>query len=471
MLTVSGPQLARLLEQWRSAGTGPAYARLAAAVRALVVDGRVPLAARLPAERDLATRLAVSRTTVTAAYDALRAQGYVHARQGAGTFTSLPPGHVPHGAGYSVADGSALLDLAVASPAALPDALEAAVERAVPRLGGHLRGHGYVVLGLPELREAVAERYTARGLPTSADGVVVTAGALAGIALVVRSLLTPGERVVVDSPTYPSALDVVRRSGGRLLGVPLDDAGWDLDRVEEAYRAALPRLGYVVADFANPTGHLLDAGGRERLVRAAARADSTLLVDETLAELTLDAVADLPAVAAFSDRVVTVGSMSKAHWGGLRIGWVRAPLPVAARLAEQRSAADLAPPVLDQLVAVELLRDSTALERRREQLRNRRAVLVEVLREHCPGWVWRQPAGGLVLWVRLDAPVATALSAAAERHGVRLVPGGRFFADGVGERHVRIPFTLPEPALADAVRRLGQARQDLAAAPPPSAVA
>ncbi|HWH28903.1 MAG TPA: PLP-dependent aminotransferase family protein [Mycobacteriales bacterium] len=466
MTTVSGIHLARLLADWRlAAATGPSYLRLAAAVRALVVDGRLPLAARLPAERELAARLGVSRTTVTAAYDALRREGFVHARQGAGTFTALPPGHVHQAAGFTAVPGAAPLDLAVASPEA-PEGVADAVERAAGRLGRHLRGHGYDVLGLPELREAVAARYSARGLPTSADQVVVTAGALAGTGLVARALVGPGDRVVVDTPTYPNALDVVRRSGGRLSGVALDDDGWDLDRIETAYRSALPRLGYVVADFANPTGHLLDADGRARLVRAATRAGSTLLVDETLVDVRLDDVAAPPPVAAFADddTVLTVGSLSKSHWGGLRTGWLRAPRPLVARLAEARAAVDLAPPVLEQLVAVELLTDTAgAPADRLAQLRARRSALTSALAEHCPRWSWRQPAGGLVLWVRLDAPAATALAAAAARRGVRLVPGGRFAVDGTGERHVRVPYALPEPALRDAVARLAAAAEELAA--------
>ena len=471
MTVVSGVQLGRLLADWRLAGTGPAYARLAGAVRALLVDGRLPLAARLPAERDLAARLGVSRTTVTAAYDALRSQGYVHARQGSGTFTALPPGHVHQGAGWTALGEPVQLDLAVASSDAVPDVVEAAVERAAGRLGRHLRGHGYDVLGLPELREAVADRYARRGLPTSPDAVVVTAGALAAIGLVARSLLSAGDRVVVDTPTYPSALEVARRAGGRVSAVALDDAGWDLDRVEDAYRSALPRLGYVVADFANPTGHLLDTAGRARLVRAAAAAGSTLVVDETLADLVLDAAVVPPPVAAFDDddRVVSVGSMSKTHWGGLRTGWLRAPRALVARLAEARSALDLAPPVLEQLVAVELLGDDRALDLRRAELRRRRAALVAALAEHVPEWSWRPPAGGLVLWVRLDAPVATSLAAAAARHGVRVVPGGRFSADGTGERHLRLPFALPEERLADAVAHLAAARADLGSAPLPLA--
>jgi DNA-binding transcriptional MocR family regulator len=472
MAPVSGVQLARLLADWRlAAPAGPAYARLAAAVRALLVDGRLPLAARLPAERELALRLGISRTTVTAAYDALRSEGYVHARQGSGTFTALPPGSVHQAAGWTAVGAPAALDLAVASPDAVPGVLEAAVERAAARLPRHLRGPGYDVLGLPELREVVAARYCARGLPTAADQVVVTAGALAGLGLVARALLEPGDRVVVDTPTYPNALDVVRRLRGRLSGVSLEDDGWDLDRVEAAYRSALPRMGYVVADFANPTGHLLDAEGRRRLVRAAARTGSTLVVDESLVDVVLDGGPVPPPVAACGDDdgVVSVGSMSKSHWGGLRTGWVRAPRALVARLAEARAALDLAPPVLEQLVTAELLADESAVAQRREQLRRRRSALVDALAEHCPEWSWRVPAGGLVLWVRLDEPTSTALSVAAARHGVRLVPGGRFAVDGTGERHVRLPFTLPEGDLRAAVERLGTARGDLAGAPVPLA--
>jgi DNA-binding transcriptional MocR family regulator len=472
MTAVSGVHLARLLADWRlAAASGPAYARLAAGIRALLLDGRLPLAARLPAERDLAARLDLSRTTVTAAYDALRTAGYARARQGAGTFTCLPPGHVPVAAGISALGGEAVLDLAVASPEAVPGVVEAAVERSAGRLGCHLRGHGYAVLGLPELREVVADRYTARGLPTSPDQVVVTSGALAAIGLVARSVLSPGDRVVVDTPTYPNALEVVRRCGGRLAGVALDDDGWDLDRVEDAYRSALPRLGYVVADFANPTGHLLDADGRARLARAAARAGTLLVVDESLVDLALGEGEPPPvAAAAAEDSVVTVGSLSKSHWGGLRVGWLRAPSALVARLAETRGALDLAPPVLEQVVAAELLNDESALPERREQVRARRAALTAALAERCPDWTWREPAGGLVLWVRLDAPCATALSAAAAARGVRLVPGGRFTVDGTGERHVRLPFTLPEPALREAVDRLAEARRELAPAAPLAAV-
>jgi DNA-binding transcriptional MocR family regulator len=464
MMALNGAALARQLGDWRgSAPHRPRYQQLAAAVRALVLDGRVPLGVRLPAERELAARLAISRTTVTTAYDALREQGYLVTRQGAGTFAALPAGTRADWSGGS----GAPLDLAVASPEADPGVLGPAVQRAVDRLPLHLGGHGYDVLGLPVLRAAVAERFAARGLPTTPDQVLITSGAMGALSLVAQALLAPGDRVLTDVPSYPNTLDALRRAGGRLAPVALLDDGWDLDLVESAYRQVLPRLAYVVADYANPTGHLLPVEGRARVVRAAARAGATLLVDEAWADLRLDGPVVPRPVASHDDegRVLTVGSMSKSHWGGLRVGWLRGPAATVARVAEARATVDLAPPVLDQLVAVELLRDDAAVPAQRERVRLRRDVLMQALQEACPDWSFVVPGGGLSLWVRLHAPVATALSASAAREGVRLVPGGRFTADGTAERFVRLPYSLPPDQLREAVRRLAAAREHLSTAP------
>lgn len=464
MLHLSGRALTRQLGDWRaSAPRRPAYEQLGTAVRALVLDGRVPLGARLPAERELAAVLGLSRTTVTTAYDGLREQGFLLTRHGAGTFAARPPGALHPGP-----DGAAAtLDLAVASPDADPEVLGGAVIGAAAALPGHLTAHGYDALGLEVLRTAVARRYAERGLPTRPDQVLVTAGATGALALVVRALLGPGDRVVADTPSYPNALDTVRQAGGRLAPVALLDDGWDLALVESAYRQVLPRLGYHVADYANPTGHLLSATGRARLVDATARAGATLVVDETLADLRLDGPAVPPPVGTYDedDRVLTVGSLSKSHWGGLRVGWLRGSAALVARVAEARATVDLAPPVLDQLVAVELLADPQALPVQVARVRSRRDALVEALRDACPDWSCTVPGGGLALWVRLHAPVATALSAAAAREGVRLVPGGRFTADGTAERWVRVPYGLPEDGLREAVRRLARARDRIGELP------
>jgi DNA-binding transcriptional MocR family regulator len=159
--------------------------------------------------------------------------------------------------------------------------------------------------------------------------------------------------------------------------------------------------------------------------------------------------------------------MTKPYWGGLRVGWIRAAAPVIARLSAMRVAIDMAGPVLDQLVAVRLLdRSAEIIATRRQQLRSRRDALVSMLRAQLPGWSYTLPHGGVCLWVELEAPVSTALAHAALEHGVRLAPGPSFGVAGTMERYLRLPFTLPEPDLAEAVRRLAAASADLARARP-----
>jgi DNA-binding transcriptional MocR family regulator len=153
--------------------------------------------------------------------------------------------------------------------------------------------------------------------------------------------------------------------------------------------------------------------------------------------------------------VVTVGSMSKSAWGGLRIGWIRASPRMVRELAAVRADVDMASPVLDQLLALELLGVwDDVLASRRALLRPRRDALLAALARWAPAWEARRPRGGLSAWVRLPAPVATRLSAAAAREGVLVTPGPSFSVDGTFEHHVRLPFTLPPDDLDRAVRTL-----------------
>ncbi len=212
----------------------PRYAALAQRVRTLVADGRVPLGTRLPAERELAAALTLSRATVTAAYARLRDDGWATARQGAGTFAALPAG--PHRGAWvpgPVDDGT--IDMAHAAPSA-PASVPAAFAVALAELPRYLPQHGYHPAGLPDLRARIAERYTARGLPTTPEQVLVTAGALHGVATAFQTLLHRGQRLLTEQPTYPNALDAARALGVRLLPTALDPeepAAW-LDAAERA---------------------------------------------------------------------------------------------------------------------------------------------------------------------------------------------------------------------------------------------
>ncbi|MFD1119116.1 MocR-like transcription factor YczR, partial [Sphaerisporangium aureirubrum] len=450
---LSGPQLARLIDL--PPGARPYYRALADAVRALILDGRLPVRVRMPAERHLAEALGVSRTTVTTAYDRLRERGYLDSRQGAGSWTALPgPGALGLDNPWIASTDDGLLPLHVAAPSAtalLPDAVAAATD-AYPRYG---LGMGYDPVGLAPLRAAIAARYGARGLPTRPDQILVTGGAQQAIHLLMTLLAGQGDPVVVESPTYPHALDAARLRGARLVPVGIQDDGWHLDLLEGALRQAAARLAYVIPDFQNPVGRLMGDDDRAALAAAARRYDTTVVVDESWAELAVDEVPPVSPLAAFDTdgRVISIGSASKLWWGGLRIGWIRTTAALVRRLAVLRAAMDIAAPLFEQLVVVHLMeRVEEVRTERREQLGASRAALTEALRAELPDWEFTPPPGGGSLWVRLDAPVATPLADAAAARGVRLAPGPWFGVDGTLERYLRLPFTLPPDALRGAVR-------------------
>jgi DNA-binding transcriptional MocR family regulator len=463
--TISATRLVPLLGSATSAA--PAYQGLADAIRLLVADGRVATGTRLPSERDLTAALGVSRTTVSRAYAVLRERGYLTSRQGSGSVTALPGGGATHRRGTALspmdlARVGDTIDLTCASMSA-PSGTMAAYEAAVASLPAHLGGTGYQPLGLESLREALAAGYAARGLPTTPDQVMVTSGALSALAITARTLLAPGDRVLVENPTYANAIDTLRRSGARAVPLPVAPTGWDLPGAEATLRQTAPRAAYLIPDFQNPTGALMDDEQRARLARSLAATRTIAVVDETLAELRLDDGVPVPRpMAAHHSQTVTVGGASKSFWGGLRIGWVRAPHDLVANLLSARLSLDLGAPVLEQLVLGQLLgRQEEILAERRQTVAASRDVLVAALRNRLPQWEFRVPSGGLCLWAQLPRPLSTAVTAAADRHGLVLAPGPQFSVEGGMERFLRIPFTShAADLLVEAVDRLALAWEE-----------
>ncbi|MFJ4859477.1 PLP-dependent aminotransferase family protein [Streptomyces sp. NPDC088748] len=476
--TIGSRQLAALLPAEVLAR--PGYRALADAVRTLILDGRVALHVRLPAERELAEAVGASRATVTGAYDLLRESGYVRSRRGSGTWTELPDGHRPVGAhallgagGYS-ADGDPGVDLAIAAMGAPEAGLADALARAAARLPALAPTPGYHPFGLPDLRSAVADRFTRRGLPTRPEQILVTAGAQQAFALIVSLLCRPGDRVVTENPTYANALDALRHARLRTGSIAVSDTGWDMGIAESTLRQTVPRLAYVIPDFQNPTGALMPPEQRLRLLAATRATGTWLVVDETIADIALDVPAPAPlaslAPRGGADHVITIGSLSKTHWGGLRVGWIRATAKMITELTAVRVSADMTGSVLDQLVALPLLDGmEAALPARLAQLRIQRAALVQSLQRHTPEWSWQIPPGGLSLWVDLGEPVSSALAERAAAAGVHIGRGARFGVDpGTFEHRLRIPYTLPADRLDEGIRRLAAAFHD--GIPLPSAV-
>ncbi|MFD3545544.1 PLP-dependent aminotransferase family protein [Streptomyces sp. NPDC058655] len=462
-------QLAALLPD--SVLARPGYRALADAVRTLILDGRIALHVRLPAERELAEAVGASRATVTGAYDLLRESGYVRSRRGSGTWTELPEGHGPVGAHAVIGTGGhgdddPGIDLAIAAMGAPDGTLADALAWAAPRLPAAARTPGYHPFGLPDLRAAVADRFTRRGLPTRPEQILVTAGAQQAFSLVVSLLCRPGDRVVTENPTYANALDALRHARLRTVSVAVSDAGWDMEIAESTLRQTVPRLAYAIPDFQNPTGALMPPEQRLRLLAATRATGTWLVVDETIADIALDVPAPPPlaslAPRGGADHVITIGSLSKTHWGGLRAGWIRTGAKMITELTTLKVAADMTGSVLDQLVALPLMAGlDRSLPLRLDQLRIGREALVGSLRRHVPEWSWQLPPGGLSLWVDLGEPVGSALSERAAAAGVHIGRGARFGVDpGTFEHRLRIPYTLPPDRLDEGVRRLAAAFHD-----------
>lgn len=447
----------------------PAYAGLADALTLLIGDGRIPFDTRLPSERELTDALGVSRTTVTRAYAVLRDTGYAEALRGSGTFTRVPGGRaraLDRALLPRPGDAEAI-DLGCAASSA-PPSLAAAYAEAAADLPAYLGGHGYFPAGLPRLQQAIAATYEARGLPTDPGQIVVTPGALAATAVVATAFSSRGDRVLVESPVYPNAVQAIRHTGARLAVAEVDPDGWDLDAAAAVLRQANPRLAYLIPDFQNPTGHLMDDGQREAYAAHLRRTRTVAVVDEAHQALALDGQAMPRPFASYARDALTIGSASKSFWGGLRLGWLRAPEPVVERLTEARVALDLGTPVMEQLVLARLLETEGAVpDGHVARLREQRDRLAAALRRHLPDWRFRLPGGGLALWCELPVSRGTALAAEAERHGVIITPGPVFAAEGGLDRFVRVPWTRPAEELELAVERLAAAWRTVGDRRPP----
>ncbi|MFD9410061.1 PLP-dependent aminotransferase family protein [Streptomyces sp. NPDC059989] len=467
----SPAELDGVLGAWPT-GSGPLYRRLAAALQGAVRTGELAPGDRLPAERALAAALGVSRATVVSAYDELRGAGAVISVRGSGTRVARLPGGALRPVDGRVRGGTAsalvqrlvdgpaeVISLSVASEGAAPELREALAELMADGLDPLLAETGYHPGGLPELRAAVADRYTAGGLRTAPGQILVTTGATQALALVAQLYVRRGSAVVVETPSWPGCLDALLAAGARPRRVPLDEDGVGV----AGFRAALPGavLAHVTPTFHNPTGVLMSAARRERIGALAAR-EGVPVVEDLAYDTRLWDTPEPGPVAAHAPpgaEVLTIGSLAKSVWGGLRIGWLRGPSEVVERLARLKALADLGSPLLDQALAVRLLPRVDGLRAARAVvLRSRLSVLEDLLARELPQWTWQRPAGGGALWVRLPSGVDAAVFArVALRHGVELVPGAATDPSGAHDTHVRLPFTLPPPRLETLTSRLATA--------------
>nr|WP_275588555.1 PLP-dependent aminotransferase family protein [Microlunatus panaciterrae] len=318
--------------------------------------------------------------------------------------------------------------------------------------------------GNATLRAIVADRYTALGLPTRAENIVITTGSQQGLSLLAATLVDPGDAVLVERPSYLAALQALTLAGARLIEVPSNGDGVDLDALAELARRHSARLFYTVPTFHNPTGRTLDAHQRGRIAEIAQQVGFRVIADDPYHELRYSGESLAP-MAAFcdSDHVVSTGSFSKILAPGLRLGFVRCDPTIKPGLVVAKQSADLHTSTLDQAAAAHYLatgRLSASLARARCEYGRRRDALLAGLESALPpGSRWTNPDGGMFVWAELpEGWDAAVLLPTAIAHQVAFVPGASFFASAPRANTMRLSFTTYDPeTIAEGTRRLGLA--------------
>jgi 2-aminoadipate transaminase len=313
--------------------------------------------------------------------------------------------------------------------------------------------------GDPALRDAVAARLTARGLPTHADELLITSGSQQALTLIATLLLEPGDTVLVEEPSYLAALQAFQLAGADVVPVPCDEQGLDPDAAAALAAQHGARLLYTIPTFQNPTGRTLPLERREAIVAHARAGGFWLLEDDPYGELRYRGE-PLPPLAALDDRVLSLSTLSKIAAPGLRIGWVRTPELLRKPLTIAKQAADLHSSTVDQAAAAHWLQtidlDTRVAHLRRAYGPRREALLDGLARALPPGSAHNHPDGGMFVWARLpDGWDAAALLDRALAHDVAFVPGFPFFAGPPDDATLRLSFTAHGPEeIGEGLRRL-----------------
>ncbi len=455
--------LPALLAGWSERGTGSLPRRLASALRTLLDAGMLVPGTRLPPERRLAEMLSVSRGTVTTALDELRAEGRIESRPGRGSEVAGRGARpeVPHRISAHFLDTAAAINLSTANP---PDATHLPAFSLTPEdLTAEGNGHGLTPQGLPSLLVDLAAEAERAGLLVGPEQVHVTNGSHHALALVAAALVAPGDPVLVEDPSYPGAFDVIDHVGARTIGLGRSPDGIDPHQLDALLGEHRPALVYLQGGIHNPLGQA-PAKGRWRAIAAVLDAhDATVVEDRALVALTEPDERTEPLGALCrTASVVTLGSVGKVAWGGLRIGWLIGPPPLVDRTVRLRTVTDLGTSVPSQIITRRLLPSIDELATgRRATLRASARMAVERLVVEAPEWEVEVPRGGSAVWVRLPVPDAVPVVQAARRHGVLVAPGSVARVGGVVDPHLRICVDRPHPVVEEGLTRLLRAWREV----------
>jgi 2-aminoadipate transaminase len=447
---------------------------------------------KLPPTRELAGQVGVNHLTAARVYRKLAELGYVTASVGRGTFVRslAPAGSSEYGDDWQVytlpqreltypeqvladsfarAGESGLISLAVGwpSPRLFPTEQIARITAEVfEQEGGDALSY-LPAEGLWAFREQLAARGREAGWAEDADEIVVTSGAKQALNLVARATLEQDDVALIESPTFLGMLESLRLAGARVIGVPVDENGLDVDTLERLLVRHEVKVVALQTACQNPTGRHLSEDRRRRLAELAVERNFFLLEDRVYADAHFDGDPVRPLRELAPAHVIYVNSLSKVVGGGLRAGWVAARGPVRERIAMLKLEDDFHTPTLIQHIAARWLAAGTHDQHIAATVpfyRERRDALLAALERHLAGeYRADPPRGGHHVWVTLTRPLdERALYSEAARHGVSFTPGGAITAERRSQTAFRLSFSLLEPEeLDEGVRRLARAIREV----------
>jgi DNA-binding transcriptional MocR family regulator len=322
------------------------------------------------------------------------------------------------------------------------------------------------LLGLPALHDALIDTLRASGVKTSPGEILITGGAQQGLNVIARALLSPGDTVICESPTWHGAVRAFRAAGAEVAGIAMDHEGIDADGLEDSIARLRPKFVYLIPTFQCPTGRLMGVQRRRRILDTCARFRTPIVESNVYGDL---AFGDrLPSLKSLDSTGIVIhqGSASKTISAALRLGWLIAPRPVMDVLATAKASIDLSTPALTQAVLAQFLRSGDYARHQpksREALRARRDTLIAALAAHCPELRYSAPQGGLYLWAQLPAPLsAHEVEVAAAAEGVAIRGGNAFLTDEAPSSHIRLCFAAPaQDEILPGAERLGKALRAL----------
>src|SRR5713226_4853562 len=479
----------------------PLYRQICQRLREAILSGELAEGVRLPTERALASELGVNRTTVMNAYNELASEGLIEGHVGRGTLVRrnqfgyigdsfedetaswliglqagegeiLGPDALLLSELASMSEHKEIISLASASPA--PNLLPASMLSAIfadGLLSASQSALGYCpVEGLHSLRKGIATYMRKRGVAVDVQHILILSGSTQGIGLIGRFLLNPGDEVVVEVPTYLGAIQAFRALNARVLGVPTDSEGMRVDLLESILARHRPRLIYTIPTFQNPTGAVMSADRRRRLLLLAKRYQTPILEDDPYGEIYYEGKERQPLKALDTNgQVLYLSTFSKTLAPGLRVAWLAAPEPMIERLSLHKQVFDLNTNAIGQWAVSEILRrnlldDHLVMLRRSYQ--RKRDLMLQATSANWPKEVRvNSPQGGFHLWCRLpgDMRARTLLREAAHEQ-VAFVIGEPFHVDGGGQQQFRLSFAyLEEEHIEEGIRRIGSAMRRLMA--------